>query len=165
MSLPPLDKGWMALHDNSPNPDKGKTRWGLVIDLQKSKYRFNINFGVLTDSQFFSLAESPDLTPEQRQRILDLGEAYVEEEYHADPRVLIAHAKRNMKPGKGAYKLVPDYDVLALLDLRKGSENPRVVLVWGDESYLLDDWYVPASDNETIVARHDLKAEKLEVVE
>ncbi len=164
MTLPALNNGRIDLHDNGPSPARGKTRWGLLIDLNGSKDRWNINFQVITDDAFLALADNAKLSDAQKARVLGLMEAYVEQELHAEPLVLIAHGKRNLRAGTGTHKLVADYDVLALLDLRKGSQDPSVALVWGDENYFLNDFYVPVSSNDTIVARHDLKADRLEQV-
>jgi hypothetical protein len=159
MNLPKLDNGRIDLHDNGPNPGHGKTRWGLLIDLQNSKHRWNINFEVLTDDAFLALSQSAKLTEEQRFRVHTIMETYVELGLHAHPLFMVAHGKRNELSGTGTYKLIPDYDVLALLDLREGSEDPSVALVWGDETYLLKGWYSPNSTNSTIVARRDLNNE------
>lgn len=161
MTLPSLDNGFIDLHDNGADPLPGKTRWGLTIDLNKSEHRWNINFGVISDDKLLSQTESPNLTQAQRARLRSLMEGYVEQEHHANPLVHIAHAKRNLSPGTGSYRLKADFDVLAILDLRKGTDDPRVLLVWGDESYILKDWFSPWTPNDTIVARHNLEAAKL----
>lgn len=153
-ALPPFKNGWVDYHDNGLNPPKGKTRFGLVIDLNDSKERWNINFGVVPLETLAGLADNPDLSPAEQSTVLRLLQLYLRY-VETDRKVMIATSKRNQNAGKARYRLVNDYSVAALIDVTN-PEYPEVALFWGDEIHPLDDFYVPCTPNHTIKGRADV---------
>lgn len=162
--LPPFARGFVDFHDNGNPCPRGKTRYGLVIDLNGSSERWNINFEVMSEEAYAVLMDCDKLSEEQRDLVTRAATFYVESGLADKPTAFIAPAKRNVlsgkrdpKTGKPKYRLAYDFSVSALIDTTD-PEDPIAVIFWGDEVHVLEGlgWYVPVSQNHTIKGRHDV---------
>lgn len=108
--------------DNGRVPPKGRTQHGLVIDLDNSAVRYNVNFQVQTEQDIVNAYRSARATTAERATIEAMAERWSDEKLNAHAAAFMATAKINRLAGTGQHDLAQgnkghDHSVGAILVL------------------------------------------------
>jgi hypothetical protein len=152
--LHPLVNTRIEYYDNGNPCPKGKTQFGLLIDIDYSKIRYNLNFLDNDDgTNYIQTGAKAGLFDDSETAIIyEMFRYFKLLEPHLD--VTMTYGKFNSVAGqrhpttdKPLYKLLPDYRVWALII--RNSFNPTAILFYGSDVHLLDayGWKPPQSKN------------------
>jgi len=95
----------LEFYDNGPVCKHPVTQYGLVLDVDGSKERYNINFGVLSIEALYDISEGPTCSPDTFRQITALLTRYIEPDLFGKPYVHVASSKNNKLAGTGLHNL------------------------------------------------------------
>lgn len=146
----------LEFYDNGFEPEKGRTRFGLVLDSNGSKERWNFNSHMLTLQDIGDLYIDVNTTLAQQDNLGAMFAFVYDNGYHEDANVHIMLGKKNGKAGTGKHDLRSGkygFDKLAgavLFD--NGDAMPTVHLFLNSTvlTFLPNDWAAtPHSSSES----------------
>ena len=98
-------KNRLEFYDNGPEPEKGKTQFGLVLDRNKSAERWNFNSHLITLADIGAMYEDPNTTLAQQDNLGAMFAFIYDNGYHEDANVHLMLAKKNDEAGTGKHNL------------------------------------------------------------
>ncbi len=98
-------KNRLEFYDNGPEPERGKTQFGLVLDRNKSEERWNFNSHLLTLEDIGTMCLDIHTTKAQQTNLAAMFEFVYENGYHEDANVHVMLAKKNDEAGTGKHNL------------------------------------------------------------
>lgn len=143
--LPKLINSRIEWYDNNNPCPRGKTQYGLLLDVDYSKYRWNFNFFDRDEGVSFIQNGFKDelFNDDHQQTIYRMFKSY--KMIHTFLDVSMTHAKLNVLSGlkhpvtgKPSYKFVDEFRVWAMII--RNSFTPTAWLFYGDETYQFDNY-------------------------
>ena len=125
----------LEFYDNGPKCKKPVTQFGLVLDRDNSKHRWNMNSHILNLMNVVQLYSDIHTTVAQQRNLMPFIQYVYNNGYHLRSDAHIMVAKYNTKSGTGAYSFRPgkkDFDGgMAALLVENPGFAPNVYLFEG----------------------------------
>ncbi len=103
--LKPTACNRLEFYDNGPKPAKGRTQFGLVLDSNGSRERWNFNSHLLTLQDIRDLYIDVYTTLAQQRNLGTMFAFVYDNGYHEDASVHIMLGKKNGEAGTGKHDL------------------------------------------------------------
>lgn len=154
--LKPTACNRLEFYDNGSEPEKGRTRFGLVLDCNGSRERWNFNSHMLTLKDIGDLYIDVNTTLAQQSNLGAMFAFVYDNGYHEEANVHIMLGKKNGEAGTGKHDLQSGkcgFDKLAgavLID--NGDTMPTVHLFLNGTvlQFLPNEWrQTPHSSSES----------------
>lgn len=104
LKVAPKPRNRLEFYENE-NPTGRMTRYGLVLDIDNSSERYNLNFETITIKELMDVAEAKTTNVETYRCIIAMLERFAEDDILNHPAAYVTSSKKNNLAGTGQHDL------------------------------------------------------------